>query len=233
VITITGELNGRDLQSVTDDITRSLDNYDMPRGYAYNIGGEAEEMMTSFSQLLYALLLSLVIIYMILAAQFESLIQPFIIMLAIPFALTGAFIGLFIADTPLSLVAFIGVIMLAGIVVNNSILLIDFINKNRQVYESRSEAIIAAGRYRFRPIIMTMLTTCLGLLPLALGIGSGAELTQPMGITVIGGLLFSTVVTLVLIPVIYSYVDDVRENNRKKRAARRAARGLAPIVEEA
>jgi HAE1 family hydrophobic/amphiphilic exporter-1 len=233
VVTITGDLNGRDLQSATDDITRVLDAYDMPRGYSYEIGGEAEEMMTSFSQLLYALLLSLVIIYMILAAQFESLVQPFIIMLAIPFALTGAFIGLFAADTPLSLVAFIGVIMLAGIVVNNSILLIDFINRNRQVYESRTEAIVAAGRYRFRPIIMTMLTTCLGLLPLALGIGSGAELTQPMGITVIGGLLFSTVVTLVFIPVIYSYVDDFSEKMKRRRAQRRAARGLAPLTEDA
>ncbi|MDR1495692.1 MAG: efflux RND transporter permease subunit, partial [Clostridiales Family XIII bacterium] len=134
VVTISGELDGRDLQSVTDDITAQLDAYDMPRGYSYEIGGEAEEMMSSFTQLIYALLLSLVIVYMILAAQFESLVQPFIIMLAIPFALTGAFIGLFIANTPLSLVAFIGIIMLAGIVVNNSILLIDFINRNRAVY---------------------------------------------------------------------------------------------------
>jgi HAE1 family hydrophobic/amphiphilic exporter-1 len=233
VVTVTGELDGRDLQSVTADITERLGTYDMPRGYVYEIGGEAEEMMTSFSQLFYALLLSLVIIYMILAAQFESLTQPFIIMLAIPFALTGAFIGLFLSNTPLSLVAFIGVIMLAGIVVNNSILLIDFINRNRKVYGSRTEAIIAAGRYRFRPIIMTMLTTCLGLLPLALGIGSGAELTQPMGITVIGGLIFSTVITLVFVPVIYSYADDFRERNVRRRDERRAAKGLPPILEDA
>jgi HAE1 family hydrophobic/amphiphilic exporter-1 len=224
VVTITGELDGRDLQSVTNDITAKLESYTMPDGYSYSIGGEAEEMTSSFSQLFYALLLSLVIVYMILASQFESLIQPFIIMLAIPFALTGAFIGLFVTNTPLSLVAFLGVIMLAGIVVNNSILLIDFINKNRQVYESRTEAIVAAGRYRFRPIIMTMLTTCLGLLPLALGFGSGAEMIQPMGITVIGGLLFSTVVTLVLIPVIYVYVDERQERGRLRREARRAER---------
>jgi HAE1 family hydrophobic/amphiphilic exporter-1 len=224
VVTITGELDGRDLQSVTNDITAKLEGYTMPDGYSYSIGGEAEEMTSSFSQLFYALLLSLVIVYMILASQFESLVQPFIIMLAIPFALTGAFIGLFVTNTPLSLVAFLGIIMLAGIVVNNSILLIDFINKNRQVYESRTEAIVAAGRYRFRPIIMTMLTTCLGLLPLALGFGSGAEMIQPMGITVIGGLLFSTVVTLVLIPVIYVYVDERQERGRLRREARRAER---------
>jgi HAE1 family hydrophobic/amphiphilic exporter-1 len=224
VVTITGELDGRDLQSVTNDITERLDAYDMPRGYDYSIGGEAEEMMTSFSQLIYALLLSLVIIYMILAAQFESLVQPFIIMLAIPFALTGAFIGLFLTNTPLSLVAFIGVIMLAGIVVNNSILLIDFINQNKAVYDSREEAIINAGRFRLRPILMTGLTTCLGLLPLSLGLGSGAELQSPMGITVIGGLLFSTVITLIIVPVIYTIVDDRSERFKQKRAAKRRAK---------
>jgi HAE1 family hydrophobic/amphiphilic exporter-1 len=224
---VTADLNGRDLQSVTQEIETKLDAYDMPDGYAYSIGGEAEEMQQSFADLGYALLLSLLIIYMILASLFESLIQPFIIMLAIPFALTGAFLGLFLTGTPLSLVAFIGIIMLSGIVVNNSILLIDFINQNRSICATRDEAIINAGRFRFRPILMTALTTCLGLLPLALGLGSGGELITPMGITVIGGLLFSTVITLVLIPVIYSIIDDFREKNRAKREARRTAKRLA------
>jgi HAE1 family hydrophobic/amphiphilic exporter-1 len=214
---VTADLNGRDLQSVTEEIETKLTAYDIPEGYEYNIGGEAEEMQDSFTDLASALLLSLLIIYMTLASLFESLIQPLIIMLAIPFALTGAFLGLFLTDTPLSLVAFIGIIMLSGIVVNNSILLIDFINQNRRVYETRDEAIVSAGRFRFRPILMTVLTTCLGLLPLALGLGSGGELITPMGITVIGGLLFSTVITLVLIPVIYSIIDDFREKRRVKR----------------
>jgi HAE1 family hydrophobic/amphiphilic exporter-1 len=225
-VNITADLSGRDLQSVTTDIEAALSSYAMPAGYTYNIGGEAEEMQESFGDLGYALLLSLLIIYMILASLFESLIQPFIIMLAIPFALTGAFLGLFLTDTPLSLVAFIGIIMLSGIVVNNSILLIDFINQNRSIYATRDEAIINAGRFRFRPILMTTLTTCLGLLPLAIGLGSGGELIMPMGITVIGGLLFSTVITLVLIPVIYSIIDDVREKRRAKREERRAAKRL-------
>jgi HAE1 family hydrophobic/amphiphilic exporter-1 len=226
-VNVTADLNGRDLQSVTDDIEAALASYDMPAGYTYNIGGEAEEMQQSFGDLGSALLLSLLIIYMILASLFESLIQPFIIMLAIPFALTGAFLGLFLTNTPLSLVAFIGIIMLSGIVVNNSILLIDFINQNRAICATRDEAIINAGRYRFRPIFMTVLTTCLGLLPLALGFGSGGELITPMGITVIGGLIFSTLITLVLIPVIYSIIDDFREKSRMKREARRMAKRLA------
>ncbi|MDR0357782.1 MAG: efflux RND transporter permease subunit, partial [Clostridiales Family XIII bacterium] len=222
-VNVTADLNGRDLQSVTEDIEAKLASYDMPAGYVFNIGGEAEEMQSAFGDLGYALLLSLLIIYMILASLFESLIQPFIIMLAIPFALTGAFLGLFLTNTPLSLVAFIGIIMLSGIVVNNSILLIDFINQNRAVCATRDEAIINAGKYRFRPILMTTLTTCLGLLPLALGLGSGGELVTPMGVTVIGGLLFSTLITLVLVPVIYSGIDDFREKSRIKREARRLA----------
>jgi HAE1 family hydrophobic/amphiphilic exporter-1 len=148
----------------------------------------------------------------------------------VPFALTGAFLSMFITNTPLSLVAFIGIIMLAGIVVNNSILLVDFINQNKKRYATREEAIISAGKFRFRPIMMTMCTTCLGLLPLAIGFGSGGELVAPMGITVIGGLIFSTVVTLILIPVIYSMVDDVSERRRAKREARRAEKAVSVIV---
>ncbi|MDR1571401.1 MAG: efflux RND transporter permease subunit [Clostridiales Family XIII bacterium] len=221
---VSSDVLGRDLQSVSSEIEAAVSNYPMPIGYTWSMGGEVEEMLDSFTSLFYALLLAVLLIFMILASQFESLIQPFIIMLAIPFALTGAFIALFITNTPLSLVAFLGIIMLSGIVVNNSILLIDFINQNKGVYASREDAIVNAGRFRLRPILMTALTTCLGLLPLSLGLGSGAELQQPMGITVIGGLLFSTVITLVLVPVIYTIVDDRSERFKAKRAARRQAR---------
>jgi HAE1 family hydrophobic/amphiphilic exporter-1 len=221
IATISSGVSDRDLQSVSADIEAALNAYTMPEGYTWSLGGETEEMMESFTSLFYALLLSLLIIFMILASQFESLIQPIIIMLAIPFALTGAFLALFITNTPLSLVAFLGIIMLSGIVVNNSILLIDFINQNKAVYDTREEAIINAGRFRLRPIVMTGLTTCLALLPLSLGLGSGAELQAPMGITVIGGLLFSTVITLVIVPVIYTIVDDRSTRYREKRAAKR------------
>ncbi len=217
-VTISSDISGRDLQSVSSDIEKAVSSYMLPAGYSIDIGGEQEEMVDSFTSLFYALMLSFLLIYMILASQFESLIQPLIIMLAIPFALTGAFLALFITNTPLSLVAFLGIIMLGGIVVNNSILLIDFINQNKKVYPTREEAIINAGRYRIRPILMTMMTTSLGLYPLSLGIGSGAELQAPMGITVIGGLIFSTVITLIIVPVFYTIVDDQSIKWRERRA---------------
>ncbi|HWQ78025.1 MAG TPA: efflux RND transporter permease subunit [Anaerovoracaceae bacterium] len=231
-VTISSNISGRDLQSVSNDINKALEKYQLPAGYTIETGGEQEEMLNSFTSLGYALLLSLLLIYMILASQFESLLQPLIIMMAIPFALTGAFMALFLTGTPLSLVAFLGLIMLSGIVVNNSILLIDFINKNKMVYPTREEAIINAGRFRIRPIMMTMLVACLGLLPLSFGIGSGGELQAPMGITVIGGLLFSTVITLVIVPVIYTIMDD-RHLKRIARKAEKKARKSLLTQEEA
>jgi HAE1 family hydrophobic/amphiphilic exporter-1 len=222
--TVSAGISGRDLQSVRNDVETALAGHRLPIGYDWSIGGEAQEMIDSFVSLFYALLLAVLIIYMILASQFESLIQPFIIMLAIPFALTGAFIALFITDTPLSLVAFLGIIMLSGIVVNNSILLIDFVNKNRSVYDTLEEALVNAGRFRLRPILMTGLTTCLGLTPLSLGLGSGGELQAPMGITVIGGLIFSTVITLIIVPVFYTIVENRSAKFKNKRAAKRLER---------
>jgi HAE1 family hydrophobic/amphiphilic exporter-1 len=217
-ITVSAALSGRDLQSVSRDVEKALDAYPLPVGYSYTTGGQQKEMVDAFTSLGYALLLSIVLVYMILASQFESLIQPLIIMMAIPFALTGAFIALFITGTPLSMVGFLGIIMLGGIVVNNSILLIDFINKNRHIAENRTEAIVNAGRYRIRPIIMTMLTTSLALVPLALGVGAGGELEAGMGITVIGGLLFSTFITMIIVPVIYSLADDLKISRQKRKS---------------
>lgn len=230
-VTISSNISGRDLQSVSKDIDKAIAKYQLPAGYTIEIGGEQEEMVKSFTSLFYALLLSVLIIYMILASQFESLLQPFIIMMAIPFALTGAFMALFLTGTPLSLVAFLGIIMLSGIVVNNSILLIDFINQNKLVYPTREEAILNAGRFRIRPIVMTMLTTSLGLLPLAFGVGSGAELQAPMGITVIGGLIFSTVITLIIVPVFYSIMDD-RHLKRIAHKAEKKAKKQQLLQEE-
>ncbi|MDD4565006.1 MAG: efflux RND transporter permease subunit, partial [Eubacteriales bacterium] len=221
-VTISSNISGRDLQSVSNDINKAVSEYRLPVGYSIETGGEQEEMAESFTNLFYALMLSVLLIYMILASQFESLLQPFIIMLAIPFALSGAFLALFITGTPLSLVAFLGIIMLGGIVVNNSILLIDFINQNKKVYPTREDAIINAGRFRIRPILMTMMSTCLALLPLSLGIGSGAELQAPMGITVIGGLIFSTIITLVIVPVFYTIMDDRRLKRIERKAERKS-----------
>lgn len=216
-ITISSKLYGRDLASVSREISEKLSEYTMPFGYSYEFGGQQKDMQEAFADLSLALLLSILLVYMILASQFESLLQPFIIMMSVPFALTGAFLGLFFTGKSLSLPAFIGLIVLAGIVVNNAIVLIDFINQQRKANVERKTAIINAGKTRLRPILMTTSTTVLGLTPLALGIGEGSEIQAPMGVSVIGGLIFSTLVTLVLIPVLYSLLDDVHLKFKRKK----------------
>ncbi|MEI8216854.1 MAG: efflux RND transporter permease subunit [Eubacteriales bacterium] len=216
-ISVSAAISGRDLQSISKDVDTALNGYKLPDNYSFSTGGQQKEMVDAFKSLGYALLLSLVLVYMILASQFESLMQPFIIMMSIPFALTGAFIGLFATGTPLSLVGFLGIIMLGGIVVNNSILLVDFVNQNIRAGIDLNTSIINAGRYRIRPIIMTMLTTSLALVPIALGIGTGGEIQAGMGITVIFGLLFSTFITLVIVPVIYSYAEDLKAKIKQSR----------------
>lgn len=215
-VTVSSQLDGRDLKSVTDDIKKELENYNLPSGYTYTFTGQQQDMAEAFSSLALALLLSIVIVYMVLASQFESLIHPFTVMLSVPFALSGGFIGLFITGRSLSVPALIGVIMLSGIVVNNAIVLVDYINQLRESGMDRKEAIIKAGFTRFRPILMTTLTTVLGLIPLALGIGEGASTQAPMATVVIGGLTLSTVLTLAFIPVVYSIFDDLVMKINKK-----------------
>jgi HAE1 family hydrophobic/amphiphilic exporter-1 len=164
-------------------------------------------MAVSFRSLQLALLLAVFLVYLVMASQFESLLHPFVIMFTIPLALIGAVFALWITGSTLSVVVFIGLILLAGIVVNNAIVLIDFINQLREKGMEKLEAIVEAGRSRLRPIMMTTLTTVLGLLPLALGLGEGAEVRAPMAITVIGGLTVSTMLTLLVIPVMYAVMD--------------------------
>ena len=208
-ISVTSGIFGRDLGSVVSDIERELERYPMPDGYSYSFSGEQEQMAEAFSGLILALVLSIVIVYMILASQFESLLHPFTVILSVPFALSGGFIGLFITGKALSVPAFIGIIMLAGIVVNNAIVLIDYINQTRATGKGRSESIIKAAKDRFRPIMMTTLTTVLGLVPIAIGVGEGGNTIAPLAIVVIGGLTLSTVFTLSFIPVVYSLFDDL------------------------
>ncbi len=209
VVTVTGQITDRDLGSVTADVAKKLQGYEMPRGYSYNMGGEREEMVKAFEQLYLALALAVVLIYMVMAAQFESLVYPFIIMFTIPLAFSGGALALFITRKALGVTALIGVIILAGIVVNNGIVLVDYINVLRKEGKERLEAVTMAGPVRLRPILMTTLTTILGLVPLALGIGEGSELQAPMAIVVIGGLTLSTILTLVFVPVLYTVFDDI------------------------
>jgi HAE1 family hydrophobic/amphiphilic exporter-1 len=193
---------------------------DWPSDMTFYVAGQSQEWDRSRGSLLLALALSVFLVYVIMAAQFESLVQPLVIMLTIPLAFLGTVITLWVMGISLSVVVFLGMIMLAGIVVNNAIVLVDYINTLRQRGMERAEAIVTAGSVRLRPILMTTATTALGLTPMALGLGDGAEIRTPMAIAVISGLLASTVLTLLLIPSVYSMIDRLRE----------AALGPSPVT---
>ncbi|WP_206811053.1 efflux RND transporter permease subunit [Paradesulfitobacterium ferrireducens] len=216
VISVSAQFVDRDLGSISKDIEGKLKAYPMPEGYTYEMGGENKELNDAFKDLSLALVLAVILVYMILASQFESLLHPVTIMMSVPLGFSGGMLGLFIARKALSVPAFIGMIMLAGIVVNNAIVLVDYINTRRKRGEERSEAIVNAGPIRLRPILMTTLTTVLGLIPLSLGIGDGAEAQQPMAVAVIGGLSLSTLLTLVVVPVVYTLFDDLTAFLKRK-----------------
>jgi HAE1 family hydrophobic/amphiphilic exporter-1 len=207
VALVTANLNYGDLGGAADEINSIIRSIPTPAGFTVRLAGQSEEMAVSFRSLIFALLLAVFLVYLVMASQFESFLHPFVILLTIPLALIGAVLALAVTGSTISVVVFIGAILLAGIVVNNAIVLIDFINQLRSRGMSKLEAIMEGGRLRLRPIMMTTITTTLGLLPLALGFGEGAEIRAPMAITVIGGLIVSTLLTLVVIPVVYSVLD--------------------------
>ena len=207
VAVVTANLRYGDLGTAAEEINVIIDDIPIPSGFNIQLTGQNEEMTMSFRSLRFALILAIFLVYLVMASQFESFLHPFVILFTIPLALIGAVLALWITGSTISVVVFIGMILLAGIVVNNAIVLIDLINKLRSRGMSKVEAIIEGGRSRLRPILMTTLTTALGLLPLALGFGEGAEVRSPMAITVIGGLTVSTMLTLIVIPVVYSIMD--------------------------
>jgi hydrophobic/amphiphilic exporter-1 (mainly G- bacteria), HAE1 family len=196
-----------DLASATEEIRQIIASMPWAPGVTASVSGQSAEMQESFNSMLFTLAMAIFLVYLVMASQFESLVHPFVIMFTIPLAMVGAVWALWLTGTTVSVVAFIGLIMLAGIVVNNAIVLVDLINQLRREGLDRHAAIIEAGRARLRPILMTTLTTTLGLLPMALGFGEGAEVRAPMAITVIGGLTVSTLLTLLVIPVVYSLLD--------------------------
>jgi HAE1 family hydrophobic/amphiphilic exporter-1 len=206
-----------DLGSAVAEAEALLADVRLPYGLSMRITGQSEEMESSFRSLMFALGLAIFLVYLVMASQFESLLHPFVILFSIPLAAVGVALALWLTDTRLSVIVFIGLIMLAGIVVNNAIVLLDLINQLRERGLDRYRAIREAARLRLRPIMMTTLTTVLGLLPMALGLGEGAEMRTPMAVTVIGGLLTSTLLTLVVVPVMYSILD------RRKDAGSEAA----------
>ncbi len=207
VAVISANLNYGDLTTAVTEVGSILRSTALPSGISVLITGQSEEMSDSFRSMMFTLAMAVFLVYLVMASQFESLLHPFVILFTIPLALVGAVLALFFTGTTINVVVFIGLIMLAGIVVNNAIVLVDLINQLRAEGANRSDAIIEAGRARLRPILMTTLTTTLGLLPMALGFGEGAEVRAPMAITVIGGLLVSTFLTLLVIPVVYSLID--------------------------
>lgn len=216
---VSSALVDRDLASVIQDIDAKLGAMNFPEGYSYSIGGQAEDMVEAFGQLALALIFAIFLVYAVMAVQFENFLFPFIIMFALPTTVIGVIIGFLITGISFSIPAFIGIIMLAGIVVNNSIVLVDYINILRRRGMTRSKAIVEAGRSRLRPILMTTLTTVLAMVPLGLALGEGAEMQQPLAITIIFGLSASTIFTLFFVPVIYIIFDNITEKftRRKKK----------------
>ena len=207
VALVSANLNYGDLGTAAEEINVIIAGIPMPAGLGVRIAGQNQEMARSFKSLQFALLLAIFLVYLVMASQFESFLHPFVILFTIPLALIGAVWALYITGSTISVVVFIGLILLAGIVVNNAIVLIDLINQLRDGGMEKIQAILEGGRSRLRPILMTTLTTALGLLPLAIGIGEGAEVRAPMAITVIGGLTVSTLLTLIVIPVVYALFD--------------------------
>ncbi|HQG29973.1 MAG TPA: efflux RND transporter permease subunit, partial [Candidatus Ozemobacteraceae bacterium] len=210
LVKVEADIENRPIQAVVQDIQGVLKDIRLPVGYEINFGGDEEERVEAFRNLSIALLASVLLVYMIMASQFESLAYPFIIMFTIPLSIIGVIAFLRLYGFAFSITAMIGVIMLAGIAVNNGIILIDNIIERRKASGiSREQAALESGIVRTRPILMTMLTTILGMLPLSFGIGAGADFYQPLAITVIGGFLVSTVLTLTYIPVVYVIVDGI------------------------
>ncbi|MEZ7171217.1 efflux RND transporter permease subunit [Sporosarcina sp. OR05] len=201
------------LGEMTAEVNTLIDKIDLPDETEMAYGGDRELFESAINDMLLAIVLAVVLVYIVMAAQFESFKYPFVIMFSVPLMVIGVALGLFVTSTPISVTAVIGVLVLVGIVVNNGIVLVDYINQRKEAGMSSYDAIIASVRDRVRPILMTALTTILGLLPLALGLGEGTEMNQPMGIAVIGGLISSTFLTLYIVPIIYSLFD--RQTRRR------------------
>lgn len=214
-VTVTAEVDGGyNIGLVSAQATKALENYEVPDGYSIEMAGEDETINEAMGEVAKMLGLAVVFMYLIMVAQFQSLLSPFIVMFTIPLAFTGGLFGLYLTDNPISVIAMIGFVMLSGIIVNNGIVLVDYINQLRRQGMEKKEAIVEAGRTRLRPIIMTALTTILGLLTMAFGMGMGADMIQPMAIVTIGGLTYGTLLTLFVVPCIYDILNrkkDIRE----------------------
>ena len=220
IVTVKGAVGANvALGDAVTEVNAMLADYEVPAGITLELGGTIEDQGEAFADIVTLLLLIIILVYIVMATQFESLTYPFIIMFTIPFAVSGVFIALYITNTPLSLIALIGAIMLVGIVTKNGIVLVDYMNLLVERGSDVADAVIAGGKSRLRPVLMTSLTTILGMVPMAMGLGEGSEIWQPMGISVVGGLLVSTLLTLFIVPSLYAILEG-----RKERMAERKAR---------
>jgi multidrug efflux pump subunit AcrB len=225
-ITISANVIGAPVGDVIARVQEQLDRMDKPAGYSFLFTGDAEMMGDASKNMGIALGLAVIFIYLVLASQFESLVHPFTIMLALPLAVVGALASLFLASCPIGMPAMIGIVLLMGLVTKNSILLVDYTNQLRARGLGIREALLEAGPVRLRPILMTSAAMVLGMLPTAIGRGEGSEFRAPMSIAVIGGVITSTILTLVVVPVVYVWADRLRL--RGKRPTREPAPGAIP-----
>ena len=219
IVTVKGAVGANvALGEALAEVNAMLADYEEPVGISLELGGTIEEQGDAFSDILTLLALIIILVYIVMATQFESLTDPFIIMFTIPFAVSGVFIALWLTDTPLSLIALIGAIMLVGIVTKNGIVLVDYMNLLVERGAKLNDAVIAGGKSRLRPVLMTSLTTILGMVPMSLGLGEGSEIWQPMGIAVVGGLLVSTLLTLFIVPSLYAMLEGRKERKEARKA---------------
>ena len=219
IVTVKGMVGaGVALGEAVAEVNSVLADYETPSGITLELGGSIEDQGEAFGDIATLLILIVVLVYIVMATQFESLIYPFIIMFTLPFAMSGVFIALWLTNTPLSIIALIGAIMLVGIVTKNGIVMVDYMNLLVERGMPVGDAVIAGGKSRLRPVLMTSLTTVLGMVPMAMGIGEGSEIWQPMGIAVVGGLLMSTILTLFIVPALYAMLEGIKE----RKAARKA-----------
>ena len=219
IVTVKGMLGaGVALGDAITEVNAMLEEFEVPAGIDLELGGSVEDQGEAFSDIISLLVLIIILVYIVMATQFESLSYPFIIMFTIPFAMSGVFIALWMTNTPLSLIALIGAIMLVGIVTKNGIVLIDYMNLLVERGSTVSDAVIAGGKSRLRPVLMTSFTTILGMVPMAMGLGEGSEIWQPMGISVVGGLVLSTLLTLFIVPALYVMLEGYNQRKAERKA---------------
>jgi HAE1 family hydrophobic/amphiphilic exporter-1 len=224
IVTVAGTIYGRALSEIVEDINVVINDTEIPSSVQVELSGSLETQQEAFSELGVLLILVSLLVYIVMASQFESLTYPFIIILTVPFAFVGSLLFLAVFGEPLGVMGFVGLIMLVGMVVKNGIVLIDYINLNRERGMSIISAVIHGGRSRLRPVLMTTLTTILGMLPLAIGTGQGSEMWESLGISIIGGMTFSTIITLVMIPALYSVFGGFGIKRQRKKNYERILR---------